>query len=74
MAEATTATPTTSIEPTASEVNIPPATSIPDIATTTVAPEMTTARPAVEPARTIDSRTLMPPARSSRARRMMKRQ
>jgi hypothetical protein len=69
VAEARTATATTSIAPIASEVNRPPATSMPLMATMTVTPEMTTARPAVAPARPIDSVTVAPAARSSRARR-----
>jgi hypothetical protein len=40
------------------------------MATTTVTPEITTARPAVAPARCTDSRTVAPAARSSRARRI----
>lgn len=55
--------------PIASEANRPPATSMPDIATMTVSPEMTTARPAVAPARVTAARTPAPAARSSRARR-----
>ncbi|OPZ49664.1 MAG: hypothetical protein BWY91_03034 [bacterium ADurb.BinA028] len=70
MAEARTATPTTNDVPMANEVNSPPATSIPDMATMTVRPETMTARPAVAPARTMESSTLAPAARSSRARRM----
>ena len=73
VAEASTATPTTSRAPIAIEVNMPPATSIPAIATMTVSPEMTTARPAVPPAIAMDSSTEAPAARSSRARRTTKR-
>ena len=69
---ATTAIATTTIAPMPIEANMPPATSIPDIATTTVRPETTTARPAVAPAMPIESRTDAPAARSSRARRSTK--
>ena len=63
------ATATTASAPIASDVKSPPATSMPDIATTTVTPEMTTARPAVAPARFTASRGECPSARSSRLRR-----
>ena len=69
MAEATTAAATTSRVPIASEVNSPPATSMPLIATTTVMPLITTARPAVRIAIVIESREEAPRARSSRERR-----
>ena len=72
VAEASTAMATTIMAPMASEVNMPPATSMPLIATTTVTPEITTARPAVAPARAMDSRTVAPAARSSRDLRSTK--
>ena len=69
-ASPSTATATTSIVPTAIELNTTlPESSRPAIATTTATPETTTARPLVAAAMSIASRRLAPRARSSRARR-----
>ena len=70
MIEPSTATATTRIAPTASELKIAlPVRNMPAIATATVPPETTTARPEVAAAISTASRAVRPRARSSRARR-----
>ena len=64
------ATSTTVMAPTASAVNVwSPARNMPAMATITVTPEMSTARPEVAAAMWIASRWPTPRARSSRSRR-----
>ncbi len=64
------ATSTTVIAPTPSAVNVwSPARNMPAIATITVTPEISTARPEVAAAVRIASRCEAPRARSSRSRR-----
>ena len=69
VSEANTATATTRIVPSANEMNdLSPLISIPAIATITVAPEISTARPEVAAAASSAAPSLRPAARSSRSR------
>ena len=69
MSEANTATATTRIVPSANEMNVlSPLINIPAIATITVAPEISTARPEVAAAASSAAPSLRPAARSSRSR------
>ena len=66
----TTATATTMIVPVANEVNVgAPPRYMPAMATITVRPEMSTARPDVAAAAASDASSLRPDSRSSRSRR-----
>ena len=70
MSEPIIATATTIIVPIANDMNVlSPESSIPAIAMITVMPEISTARPDVAAAASIDARSLRPARRSSRTRR-----
>ena len=69
VSEANTATATTRIVPMANEMNVlSPLMNMPAIATITVAPEISTARPDVAAAASSAAVSLRPAARSSRSR------
>ncbi len=70
VSDAKTAIATTKIVPSANEMNaLSPLMNMPAIATITVAPEMSTARPEVAAAASRAAPSLRPAARSSRSRR-----
>ena len=70
VSEANTAMATTTIAPSANEMNdLSPLMNMPAIATITVTPEISTARPEVAAAVSSAERSLRPAARSSRSRR-----
>ena len=70
VSEPTTATATTMIVPVANDVKVgSPARYIPAIATMTVRPETSTARPDVAAAAASEAFSLLPDSRSSRSRR-----
>jgi hypothetical protein len=71
VSEPSMATPTTTIVPTANDMNdLSPVRNIPAIADITDTPEMSTERPEVAAAASSAARWPLPAARSSRSRRM----